>query len=199
MPATNSTIERAKKQLETRFEDPIKKERIWFDNHEGIQEELASLVSPVIVKKQSWKPLALSARKKIHDSDPDGRFWANLQYSNEYIISVAFNSNKHLHGVREDRMLTIDYGEYTGNIADYGKSDNGFCLWLPSPDTDKDDPHAHQILMPPQSIVSELGLTYVPKDGVFADPNENIAAICDGGYENYLEDTICSLILLRKY
>ena len=39
MPATNSTIERAKKQLETRFEDPIKKERIWFDNHEGIQEE----------------------------------------------------------------------------------------------------------------------------------------------------------------
>lgn len=198
MPATNSTIERAKKQLETRFENPIKKERAWFDNHEGIQEELVGLVSPVIIKKQSWKPLALSAREKIHDSDPDRRFRADLQYSNEYIISVTFNSNDHLYGVREDRMLTIEHGEYAGNIADYGKDDNGFCLWLPSPDTDKDDPHTHQILMPPQTIVSELGLTYVPKEGVFVDSDGHIAAICDGGYENYYEDTICNLVLLRE-
>jgi len=133
----------------------------------------------------------------VKDDSQDRKWTHNLKCSSEYLISVAFNSDKHICDDRDDRMLTIEHEEFKGNVVDYENGDSSRCLWLPSPDVEKDNPRAHQILLPPQTLVRALNLSYVQKEGVFVDEDGAIAIICDGECENYFEDSICNLILLR--
>ena len=81
------------------------------------------MIADIRVGKIEWQPIALSAKHRVRvDND--------LIYSNELIISIAFNTNQHINGGHDDRNLTIEH-ESLRQYPDY-KMEHGACAksWM---------------------------------------------------------------------
>lgn len=190
-PVANVIIEKAKRKLEERIVSPEGKSIEWFNDKEEALSEMLSLILPVVVGKTEWKPIALSARHHIRNGN-------DLNYSNELIISIAFQTARHITGSYDDRYVTIEHETYDGNVRDYGERKGSLCLQLEPPDKHCVLTERNAILLPPPSLIGHLGLFFEARDARFANESSETIIVCDGTPGNYYEEPIYNLMLMRK-
>lgn len=192
VPSSNIITDSAKPKLERRIVSPEDKDRSWFDDTDEAYSEILNMITDIRVGKIEWQPIALSAKHRVR-ADND------LIYSNEFIISIAFNTNQHINGGHDDRNLTIEHESFKGNIRDYEMEHGSLCKILDAPDEHCTVTERNQILLPPPSLVRKLNLTFDPKTACFLDASTSeIVIACDGAPGNYYEEPIHNLILMRK-
>lgn len=192
VPSSNIITDSAKPKLERRIVSPEDKDRSWFDDTDEAYSEILNMITDIRVGKIEWQPIALSAKHRVRvDND--------LIYSNELIISIAFNTNQHINGGHDDRNLTIEHESFKGNIRDYKMEHGSLCKILDAPDEHCTVTERNQILLPPPSLVRKLNLTFDPRTACFLDASTSeIVIACDGAPGSYYEEPIHNLILMRK-
>lgn len=191
-PSSNIITDSAKPKLERRIVSPETKDHAWFDDVDEVYSEILSIIASVTIGKTEWKPIALSVKSRFHKGD-------ELAYSNEFVISIAFDTDQHISGVRDDRYLTIEHDSFKDNIRDYKTANGNLCQILDAPDEHCTVAERNQILLPPPSLIRELDLTFDPKTACFIDASSGKTIIaCDGAPGNYYEEPIHNLILMRK-
>lgn len=192
VPSSNIITDSAKPKLERRIVSPEDKDRSWFDDTDEAYSEILNMIADIRVGKIEWQPIALSAKHRVRvDND--------LIYSNELIISIAFNTNQHINGGHDDRNLTIEHESFKGNIRDYKMEHGSLCKILDAPDEHCTVTERNQILLPPPSLVRKLNLTFDPRTACFLDASTSeIVIACDGAPGSYYEEPIHNLILMRK-
>lgn len=191
-PSSNMITDSAKPKMESRIVSPENKDRAWFDDIDEVYSEILNMIKGVRVGKTEWQPIALSAKYKI-------RMGNDLICSNEFIISIAFNTKQHINGNHDDRFLTIEHDTFKGNIKDYKKEPGSLCRVVEAPDEHCTITQRNQILLPPPSLIRKLDLTFDPKTACYIDPVSNeIVIACDGVPGNYYEEPIHNPILIRK-
>lgn len=191
-PSSNIVTDSAKSKLEQRIVSSENKDREWFDNVDEAYSEILNMISSIKIGKMEWQPIALSSNYKIRKGH-------DLISSNEFVISIALNTNQHICGNHDDRYLTIEHESFKGNIKDYRMSDIGLCKILDAPDNHCTITERNQILLPPPALIRKLNLTFDFKTACFIDASSNETIIaCDGAPGNYYEEPIHNLILMRK-
>lgn len=191
-PSSNMITDSAKPKMERRIVSPENKDRVWFDDIDEVYSEILDMIKSVRVGKTEWQPIALSAKYKI-------RMGSDLVCSNEFIISIAFNSKQHINGNHDDRLLTIEHESFKGNIKDYKIGPGSLCQVIEAPDEHCTITERNQILLPPPSLIRKLDLMFDSKTACYIDPSSGeIVIACDGTPGNYYEEPIHNLILIRK-
>lgn len=191
-PSPNPIIDSAKPKIERRIVSPEDKDRAWLDDIDEAYSEMLNMIASVRVGKTIWQPIAFSTRSKV-------RLGNDLICSNEFVISIAFNTNQHINGSRDDRYLTIEHESFKGNIRDYKTKDGSLCQILEAPDEHCTITERNQILLPPPLLIKQLDLSFNPRNACFVDKNsEDIVIACDGAPGNYYEEPVHNLILMRK-
>lgn len=191
-PTSHSVIDSARPKIERRFVSPEGKEREWFDDKEEAFSEILDIISSVKIGKTYWQPIALSTSNKIYSND-------DIQWSNEFVISIAFDCGRHIEGFQDDRRLTIEHRSFEGNIKDYGHTEGSLCLYLDAPDEHCTFANRNSILLPPPSLVRRLDLSFDRTNACFVERSSgNPIVVCDGAPGNFYEDPVHNLILIRK-
>lgn len=183
-------IDTAKAKIERRLVSPLDKERAWFNDTGEALIEIKELIESLRLRKTEWIPLAFSVKKRIHSDN-------ELQCSNEIIVSIAINSEKHISGCMDDRYLTIEHDSYEGNAKDFGKAQGSNCLDLEAPDRRSVSVERNNILLPPPTLVDMLDLSFNPRNACFERDDEAVI-LCDGNPGNYYEEPVHNLILIRR-
>ncbi|MEE0704951.1 MAG: hypothetical protein UCH28_01050 [Adlercreutzia sp.] len=191
-PSSNFITESAKLKIERKIVSPETKEDLWFDDALGAFGEILDLLKPIKARNAYWQPIAFSARKRIYEG-------SKLMRSNEFIVSIAFNTGRHLDSCREYRHLTIEHETFTGNIKDYGREEGDLCLIIDPPDERCTISERNQILLPPPSLIRKLNLVFSPRDACFTDEKSgDVIIACDGAPGNYYREPVHNLILIRS-
>lgn len=191
-PSSNIVTDSAKSKMERRIVSPENKDRTWFDDTDEVYSEILNMISSVKIGKTEWQPIAFSVNYKI-------RVGHDLVSSNEFIVSIAFDTNHHISGNHDDRYLTIEHESFKGNIRDYRMVNSSLCQILDAPDERCTITERNQILLPPPSLVRKLNLTFDFKTACFIDASsDEDVIVCDGAPGSYYEEPIHNLILMRK-
>lgn len=183
-------IDTAKGKIERRLVSPLDKEFAWFNDTGEALIEIKRLIKPLRLGKVEWVPIAFSVKKRVESGD-------DLQCSNEIIVSIAINSEKHICGCSDDRYLTIEHASYKGNTKDFGKARGSNCVDLEAPDRRSVSIERNYILLPPPALVDMLGLSFNPRNACFERDDESVI-LCDGNPGNYYKEPIHNLILIRR-
>lgn len=183
-------IDTAKGKIERRLVSPLDKEFSWFNDTGEALIEIKGLIESLRLGKVEWIPLAFSVKKRVHSD-------SELQYSNEIIVSIAINSEKHICGCSDDRYLTIEHVSYKGNTRDFGKAQGSNCVDLEAPDRRSVSVERNNILLPPPTLVDMLDLSFNPRNACFERDDEAVI-LCDGNPGNYYEEPVHNLILIRR-
>lgn len=183
-------IDTAKGKIERRLVSPLDKEFAWFNDTGEALIEIKGLIEPLRLGKAEWIPLAFSVKKRIYSDN-------ELQCSNEIIVSIAINSEKHICGCSDDRYLTIEHTTYEGNTKDFGKAQGSNCVDLEAPDRRSVSVERNNILLPPPTLVDMLDLSFNPRNACFERDDEAVI-LCDGNPGNYYEEPVHNLILIRR-
>lgn len=183
-------IDTAKAKIERRLVSPLDKERAWFNDTGEALIEIKGLIESLRLGKVEWIPLAFSVKKRVHSDN-------ELQCSNEIIVSIAINSEKHISGCTDDRYLTIEHASYKGNTRDFRKAHGSNCVDLEAPDRRSVSVERNNILLPPPTLVDMLDLSFNPRNACFERDDEAVI-LCDGNPGNYYEEPVHNLILIRR-
>ena len=183
-------IDTAKAKIERRLVSPLDKERTWFNDTGEALIEIKGLIESLRLGRVEWVPLAFSVKKRVHSD-------SELQCSNEIIVSIAINSEKHICGCSDDRYLTIEHDSYEGNTKDFGKAQGSNCVDLEAPDRRSVSVERNNILLPPPTLVDMLDLSFNPRNACFERDDEAVI-LCDGNPGNYYEEPVHNLILIRR-
>lgn len=183
-------IDTAKGKIERRLVSPLDKEFSWFNDTGEALIEIKGLIESLRLGKAEWIPLAFSVKKRVHTDN-------ELQCSNEIIVSIAINSEKHICGCSDDRYLTIEHVSYKGNTRDFGKAQGSNCVDLEAPDRRSVSVERNNILLPPPTLVDMLDLSFNPRNACFERDDEAVI-LCDGNPGNYYEEPVHNLILIRR-
>lgn len=183
-------IDTAKAKIERRLVSPLDKERTWFNDTGEALIEIKGLIESLRLGRVEWVPLAFSVKKRVHSD-------SELQCSNEIIVSIAINSEKHICGCSDDRYLTIEHDSYEGNTKDFGKAQGSNCVDLEAPDRRSVSVERNNILLPPPTLVDMLGLSFNPRNACFERDDEAVI-LCDGNPGNYYVEPVHNLILIRR-
>lgn len=183
-------IDTAKGKIERRLVSPLDKEFVWFNDTGEALIEIKGLIESLRLGKVEWIPLAFSVKKRVHSDN-------ELQCSNEIIVSIAINSEKHICGCSDDRYLTIEHDSYEGNAKDFGKAQGSNCVDLEAPDRRSVSVERNNILLQPPTLVDMLDLSFNPRNACFERDDEAVI-LCDGNPGNYYEEPVHNLILIRR-
>lgn len=183
-------IDTAKAKIARRLVSPLDKEFAWFNDTGEALIEIKGLIESFRLGRVEWVPLAFSVKKRVHSD-------SELQCSNEIIVSIAINSEKHICGCSDDRYLTIEHDSYEGNTKDFGKAQGSNCVDLEAPDRRSVSVERNNILLPPPTLVDMLDLSFNPRNACFERDDEAVI-LCDGNPGNYYEEPVHNLILIRR-
>ena len=150
-------IDTAKAKIARRLVSPLDKEFAWFNDTGEALIEIKGLIESLRLGRVEWVLLAFSVKKRVHSDN-------ELQCSNEIIVSIAINSEKHICGCSDDRYLTIEHDSYEGNTKDFGKAQGSNCVDLEAPDRRSVSVERNNILLPPPTLVDMLGLSFNPRN-----------------------------------
>lgn len=169
----------------------VKDEKWWRDlNH--TQSNVLALTSPFVFDVTEW--IMIAGRISVKDS-PEKHTW-----SETYDWFCCTSSEETLNNDGEERYLTIELKEYSGNLTEYASCENlpWLCKSVPSIAYNSGLFDDTRLVLPPAQIISLLNLQLNLVEMSWNNANGERIIICNNNRSSYFRDPITSTVFMRK-
>ena len=191
LPVFNNLIEQIEFELYDRIELPEDKDDQWHNDSLITEKNLLNLLKPIIIKKEEW--VLLSGVFSPHE-----QVQTSIDWQDTYIIYCCSSKERHING-KEDRYLTIEIPEYTGNLRYYYLCEERpeLCKDIRSIST-TDEFDDSTLVLPPADMIRFFKLTPNYRDMSWSDQNGNTIILCDNCKKSYYRDPVKGIVLMKK-
>lgn len=171
---------------------PENKDKDWWSNLDNAKENILKLISPIEYKQKEWVLLAgrISVKGKT----------GKVEWHDTYDVFCCTSLTETLNNDGNERYLTIEIDDYTGNLLDYSTSAcrPWLCKRVPAISNGISVFEDTMLTLPPANLIAELGLTLNLVDMCWEDENSNPIVICNNNISSYYHDPIMATVFIRK-
>lgn len=169
----------------------VKNEQWWCDlSH--TKNNVLGLMSPIVFDGVEW--VMIAGRISVQDS-LEKHLWRET-----YDWFCCTSSEEALHDDGEERYLTIELKDYTGNIIEYGActSKPWLCKSVPTVAYDSGLFEDTMLVLPPAQIIQLLKLTVNLEEMSWQNEGGERVIICNNNRSSYFHDPIMGTVFIRK-
>ena len=174
-----------------RMETPLIKDEKWWRDLEITKRNILSILEPFSFDDVEWT--LLSCRISFQDKTKE-------KWIDTYDTYVCCSAEETLRGDGEERYLTIETDNYTGNLNEYHlcKERPWLCKSVPTISYSSGLFEDTRLYLPPASIVAALDLKFDINRMCWIDSEGHVVILCNNNKSSYYNDPIMSTIFIRK-
>lgn len=164
----------------------------WWRDLSHIKNNVLGLLSPIMFDGFEW--IMLVGRISVQDS-LEKHLWRET-----YDWFCCVSTEETLNDDGEERYLTIELKDYTGNIIEYGActSKPWLCKSVPTIAYDSGIFEDTMLLLPPAQIIQLLKLTVDLEEISWENKAGERIIICNNNRSSYFHDPIMRTVFIRK-
>jgi len=168
------------------------KDEQWWSDLNHTKRNILNLLSPVVFDGFEW--IMIACRISVQDS------LKKHEWREAYDWFCCTSSEETLHDDGEERYLTIELKDYTGNIFEYGActSKPWLCKSVPNIAHDSGLLEDTVLVLPPAQIVDLLKLTVNLEEMSWQNEDGERIIICNNNRSSYFHDPIMGTVFIRK-
>lgn len=192
LPVYQPNIEKMGDLVLCRLTFPEKKDRLWWADLDNAKTNLLQLLAPINYQKHEW--ILLACRVSIRGKSK------GCEWHDTYDLFCCTSPDETLNNDGNERYLTIEIDDYTGNLLSYPSTTNRswLCKRVPSISYGSSVFEDTMFTLPPAAIISALNLKLNLNDMCWEDKNEEAIIICNNNKSSYYRDPIISTVFIRK-
>ncbi len=168
------------------------KDEQWWRDLSHTKNNVLGLLSPIMFAGFEW--IMLAGRISVQDS-LEKHLWRET-----YDWFCCVSNEETLNDDGEERYLTIESKDYTGNIIEYGTctSKSWLCKSVPNIAHDSGLFEDTMLVLPPAQIIQLLKLTVDLEEMSWKNKDGERIIICNNNRSSYFHDPIMGTVFIRK-
>lgn len=192
LPIFQTQVEKMGDKLVSRVQISSKKDEKWWKNLDITKENIMNMLQPFLFDGNEW--LLLAGRLALRDS-PKKYTWRDT-----YNIFACSSSRETLMNDGEERYLTIEIGDYNGNLLEYKQCTEKpwLCKSVPTIENNSMVFDESILVLPPAEIISVLELSLNLEEMSWYDSNGDKIICCNNNKASYYENLITGAVFIRK-
>lgn len=176
----------------SKIESSVQIDEYWWRDIELTKKNILNVLQPVVFEKQEW--VLLSAKISIRDNPSD------YTWKDNYNFFVCVSDDETLKGNGRERYLTIQIGNYLGNISNYAncKDKPWLCKRVSEINYGSGLFEETQLVLPPAQILSLLDLELNQEEMCWYNKSGEKIVCCNNNRASYYHDSISGTVFMRK-
>ena len=171
---------------------PENKDNDWWSDLDNAKENILKLIAPIDYKHNEW--VLLAGRISVKGT------YETCEWHDTYDVFCCTSSKETLNNDGNERYLTIEIDDYTGNLYDYPAlaCRPWLCNRVPTISYGCSVFEETMLTLPPANLITTLGLKLNPVNMCWEDANGEAIVICNNNMSSYYHNPIMSTVFIRK-